>query len=84
MGSKNNQFWMLIGIGWILGCFTNIVSFAYYGENALWGLSVFGVFALVLFFLQKMRQPDTKQKKSVAIDEKTLLNPLKKWRKNEQ
>ena len=78
--TNNHQFYPLIGLGVILGCFLNLVVFLYFGENALWWLSVFGVCVLVLFFLQKVKQPAVK-KEPVDNEPKTLRSRMRVWTK---
>lgn len=76
------QFWSLIGIGFILGCFSNLAVFLRFGVGALWLLSVFGVAVLIMFFLQKVKQPEVKPKSSVVDDEpKTLRSRMRIWTK---
>ena len=79
------QFWSLVGIGFILGSFSNLAVFLRFGVDALWALSVFGICVLIMFFLQRVSHPVSKSKSSsdggVDDEPKTLVRRLRSWSK---
>jgi len=76
----DKQFWSILGVGWILGCFSNLVVFLHFGVDALWCLSILGICVLIMFFLQKVKQPVVK-KEPVNNDPKTLRSRMRVWTK---
>ena len=75
------QFWSLVGIGFILGSFSNLAVFLRFGVDALWALSVFGICVLIMFFLQRVSHPVSKSKSSSDGESKTLVGRVRSWSK---
>jgi len=79
-------FWKALGLGWILGCFTNLLVFLKFAVNGLWMLSIFSVCVLVLYFLQVVKRDVEYQGvggKSDDVDDggRTLSSRLRIWGK---
>jgi len=70
---KNNKVprAFYIAFGWVLGCYTSMVSYLNYKEYGLWGLCILstgGLLLSVLYYHNKLVEPEIepeKQKKSL-------------------